>query len=208
MLRKYLAAIAIFSALIGVVPAGVMVVQASNDGNNDDNNNDSPQNRACYNAGFANGRQNNPYSQTMFNQCGINGEAYHQGFLSGCISGQGKDFFSCQRLINSSPGGGSSNGQGGGGGGGFGPFSGGSSNGQGGGGGGGFGPFSGGGGGGGSNGQGGGGGGGFGPTANPSGSNMTAGSNMTGPAANTTGAAPTANPAGHQLGKDNPQQVG
>ena len=74
------------------------------------------------------------------------------------------------------------------------------------------------------------------PSANPAGSNMTgtekttlvspagdisedrekcvfrssshpAGSNMTGPAANTTGGIPSANPAGHQLGKDNPIHV-
>ena len=47
MLRTYLAAIAILSALIAVVPAGVMVAQASNDRNNDDNTDNSPQNKAC-----------------------------------------------------------------------------------------------------------------------------------------------------------------
>ncbi|HJT48065.1 MAG TPA: hypothetical protein VJ729_07760 [Nitrososphaeraceae archaeon] len=98
-----------------------MVAQASNDGNNDDNNDNSPQNRACYNAGFADGRQNNPYSQTAFNQCGPNGRAYYEGFISGCISGQGKNFFSCQQLTNSPLGGGGSSGSNGGGGGGFGP---------------------------------------------------------------------------------------
>jgi hypothetical protein len=119
MLRTYLAAIAILSVLTAVVPAGVMVAQASNDRNNDDNNDDSPQNRACYNAGFADGRQNNPYSQTAFSQCGVNGRAYYEGFISGCISGQGKDFFSCQKLTGASfGGGGGSSGQGGGGGGG------------------------------------------------------------------------------------------
>jgi hypothetical protein len=131
MLQIYLTAIAIFSALVGIVPIGAMLAYATNnqndnDNNNDNQNNDSPQNKACYNAGFADGRQNNPYSQTMFSQCGVNGQAYHQGFLSGCISGQGKDFFSCQKLTNT-PIGGSSNSNGGGGGG---------SNGQGGGGGG------------------------------------------------------------------------
>src|ERR1041385_5487783 len=135
MLRTYLAAIAILSALIGVVPAGVMVAQASNDQNNDDNNDDSPQNKACYNAGFADGRQNNPYSQTAFSQCGPNGRAYYEGFISGCISGQGKNFFSCQQLTNSPLGGGSggsgSSGQGGGGGG-FGSFGGGGGGGSGG----------------------------------------------------------------------------
>jgi hypothetical protein len=126
MLRTHLAAIAILSVLTAVVPAGVMVAQASNDRNNDDNNDDSPQNRACYNAGFADGRQNNPYSQTAFSQCGVNGRAYYEGFISGCISGQGKDFFSCQKLTGASfGGGGGSSGQGGGGGGGFGGFGGG-----------------------------------------------------------------------------------
>jgi hypothetical protein len=73
MLRTYLTAIAILSVLIAVVPVGVMVAQASNDRNNDDNNDDSPQNKACYNAGFANGQKNNsPFSQTAFNQCGPN----------------------------------------------------------------------------------------------------------------------------------------
>jgi hypothetical protein len=37
----------------------------------------------------------------MFSQCGVNSQAYYQGFLSGCISGQGKDYFSCQRLTGS-----------------------------------------------------------------------------------------------------------
>src|SRR5689334_22887677 len=101
MLRTYLAAIAILSVLAGIVPAGIMVAQASNEPNDD-----SPQNRACYNAGFADGRQNNAYSQTAFNQCGPNGRAYYEGFISGCISGQGKNFFSCQQLTNSPIGGG------------------------------------------------------------------------------------------------------
>jgi hypothetical protein len=190
MLRTYLAAIAILSVLIAVVPAGVNTAQARNDRNSDDNNDNSPQNKACYNAGFANGQKNNnPFSQTAFNQCGPNGRAYYEGFISGCISGQGKNFFSCQQLTNSQLGGGSggSSGRGGG----FGGFGGGSSSG----GGGGFGGFGGGGGGGGR----GGGGGGFGPTANPAGSNMTGpASNTTGPAANTIGGAqgtPLVNPA-------------
>src|ERR671938_1867553 len=128
MLQAFLAATAILSLLVGVVPVGVMVAHASNDrNNNNDRNNDSPQNKACYNAGFADGQQNNPYSKTKFNQCGVNGQAYYEGFLSGCISGQGKDFFSCQKLTGASfgGGGGGSRGQGGGGGGGFGGFGGG-----------------------------------------------------------------------------------
>jgi hypothetical protein len=98
MLQICLAVVAIFTVLVSVVPTGVMVSYAKND----------PRNQACYNAGFADGQKNNPYSQTMFNQCGVNGKAYYQGFLSGCISGQGKDYFSCQKLT-SAPIGSSSN---------------------------------------------------------------------------------------------------
>jgi hypothetical protein len=94
-------------------------------------------NDACYNAGFSDGRVH-PYNQTTYNGCGTNGRAYYEGFLSGCISGQGKDYFSCQRMTNAPTdgdgddggGGGGSNGNGGGGG-----FGGGGSNGNGGGGG-------------------------------------------------------------------------
>jgi hypothetical protein len=107
MLQIYLAAIAIFSTLVGVVPIGVMVAYATNDQNITDY---SPQNRACYNAGLADGQKNSPYSQSMVNQCGVNGHAYYQGFISGCITGQGKDFLSCQRLTNAPIGGGGSGG--------------------------------------------------------------------------------------------------
>ena len=58
----------------------------------------------------------------MVNQCGVNGHAYYQGFISGCITGQGKDFFSCQSLTNAPIG------SGGGGGGGSGNTGGGSGN--------------------------------------------------------------------------------
>jgi hypothetical protein len=148
----YLAAISILSILVvGAVPLGIMMVaHASND----------PRNQACYNAGYADGRKNNsPFSQSAFNQCGPNGRAYYEGFISGCISGHGNDFFSCQRLTGlpiNGVGGGSGSGDntngGSGGGSGFGGFNGfgggGGRSGHGGGGGGGFGPFGGGGGGG------------------------------------------------------------
>jgi len=82
-------------------------------------------NDGCYNAGFSDGRVH-PYNQTTYNGCGTNGRAYYEGFLSGCISGQGKDYFSCQRMTNAptdgdgddggGSGGGGSGGHGGGGG--------------------------------------------------------------------------------------------
>jgi hypothetical protein len=145
MRKIYYTTIAILSVVSAVVPTGTMLAYGINDQNNNDQNNNDPRNQACYNSGFGDGRQNTPYSQNMFSQCGINGRAYYEGFLSGCISGQGKDYFSCQKLTNapiSGSSGGGSNGQGGGGsngqggGGGFNGFGGGGGNGQGGGGGG------------------------------------------------------------------------
>jgi hypothetical protein len=103
MRQIYFIAIAVVGVLIAVVPTETMVTYGQNDGQSND-----PKNQACYNAGFGDGKQNHAYSQSMFNQCGINGKAYYQGFLSGCISGQGKDYFSCQRLTNAPVGGGSS----------------------------------------------------------------------------------------------------
>lgn len=152
MLQIYLVAIAVLGILIGVTPISAMVAHAQNDNDNDNdqnNNNEqndnSPQNKACYNAGYADGRQNNPYSQKMLNQCTTlhNSRAYYEGFLSGCVSGQGKNYFSCQQLTNSPVSGSNSNGNRGGGGG-FGPFGGGGGSNGNGGGGGGFGPFGGG----------------------------------------------------------------
>ena len=54
ILQICLAATATLTLLIGIVPVGVIVVYASNDqNNNNDRNDDSPQNKACYNVGFA-----------------------------------------------------------------------------------------------------------------------------------------------------------
>jgi hypothetical protein len=111
MLQIYSAAIAIFSTTVGVISMGVMMAYATNDQNESDF---SPQNRSCYNAGLADGQKNIPYSRSMVNQCGVNGHAYYQGFIAGCITGQGKDFFSCQSLTNAPIGSGDGGGGGGG----------------------------------------------------------------------------------------------
>src|SRR5438445_12756276 len=90
-----LIAILVLSTIIIFGLIGNMVTYGSNRRNN-----------ACYNAGFTDGRVL-PYNQTKYNQCGTDGGAYYEGFLSGCISGQGKDYFSCQKMTNASTGGGS-----------------------------------------------------------------------------------------------------
>jgi hypothetical protein len=56
-------------------------------------------NQACYNAGFGDGRTH-PFNQTTYTGCSTYGRAYYEGFVSGCITGQGKDYFSCQRITN------------------------------------------------------------------------------------------------------------
>jgi uncharacterized membrane protein YgcG len=46
------------------------------------------------------GTNNHPFNQTTYNGCSTFGRAYYEGFVSGCITGQGKDYFSCQRITN------------------------------------------------------------------------------------------------------------
>ena len=82
-------------------------------------------NDACYNAGLNDGRAH-PYNQTTFSGCGTYGRAYYEGFLSGCISGHGGDYLTCQKMTGARTGGnGGGNSNGGGGGGGFNGFGGG-----------------------------------------------------------------------------------
>src|SRR3954447_24845002 len=97
MAMVFLTAIAVLCIISAIVPIGAMSAYGAN----------NPQNRACYNSGFSDGQRNNAYNQGQFSQCGVNGKAYYEGFINGCISGQGKTFFSCQQLTNSPLGGGS-----------------------------------------------------------------------------------------------------
>ena len=98
--------IAILGLFSAIGATGIMAAYSSNH-NNDDNENDEkdPMNKACYNSGYKDGQKNSPYNQTMYNQCGKNNRAYYEGFLSGCISGHGGDYFTCQKMTNSPVGG-------------------------------------------------------------------------------------------------------
>ena len=60
--------------------------------------NRDPLNEACYRSGFNDGDQSKPYNQTAFNQCGPNDRAYYEGFISGCIVGQGMEYFACNQI--------------------------------------------------------------------------------------------------------------
>ena len=39
-----------------------------------------------------------PYNQTAFSQCGVNDRAYYEGFISGCVVGQGIEYFACNQI--------------------------------------------------------------------------------------------------------------
>lgn len=88
-------------AILGIIGTigvtNIMVTYASTN-DNDDENNDDPLNKACYDSGFSDAQQSHPYNQTAYNQCGVNDRAYYEGFISGCISGQGMDFSACQQI--------------------------------------------------------------------------------------------------------------
>ena len=93
----YLTAVAFLGIISSVIPMGTLLTYGISN---------NPLNQACHNSGFTDGQQNHPYNQTKFTQCGINQKAYYEGFLSGCISGPGHNYFSCQKLTNSPVGGG------------------------------------------------------------------------------------------------------
>jgi hypothetical protein len=97
MTLNYLTTIIVLSIISAIIPTSAMFAYGAN----------NPQNQACYNSGFSDGQRNNAYNQGQFSQCGVNGKAYYEGFINGCISGQGKTFFACQQLTNSPLGGGS-----------------------------------------------------------------------------------------------------
>ena len=58
---------------------------------------DEDEDDPCYKAGFETGRSGGSYNQTQQSDCGKTGysHAYYEGFISGCISSGGGDFFAC-----------------------------------------------------------------------------------------------------------------
>lgn len=65
-----------------------MVFGTSDDDDNDDEND------PCYNAGFEAGRSGS-FNQTQQSNSGSTGQAYYEGFISGCISSSGGDYSAC-----------------------------------------------------------------------------------------------------------------
>jgi hypothetical protein len=70
-----------------------MVYSSSDNGENEDGENGN-ENDPCYNAGFEAG-ENGSFNQTQQSNCGTTGQAYYEGFISGCISSGGGGYSAC-----------------------------------------------------------------------------------------------------------------
>jgi hypothetical protein len=103
MYKIYIVILLVLSIGFPIILGGNMFAYGVNNQNNSNSKSGTdPKNQACYNAGFAVGRQNNTHpNQSVADKCGTNVKAYQEGVLSGCVTGQGKDYFTCQRLTNS-----------------------------------------------------------------------------------------------------------
>lgn len=85
--QAYVIAIVLLSTIAASLSVGNSMVYSSSD---DD------ENHPCYHTGFEAGRSG-LFNQTQQNDCGNTGysHAYYEGFISGCISSGGGDYFAC-----------------------------------------------------------------------------------------------------------------
>jgi hypothetical protein len=95
-IETYIIALALLSTIVASLSVGSSMVYSSTD---DD------ENHPCYKAGFEAGRSGGSYNQTQQSDCGNTGysHAYYEGFISGCISSGGGDFFACDSKTDKSP---------------------------------------------------------------------------------------------------------
>jgi hypothetical protein len=93
-IQTYMIALALLSTIVGSLSVGNYMVYSSTDDNDD---NDDDENQPCYRSGFEAGRSGGSYNQTQQSVCGNTGysHAYYEGFISGCISSGGGDYFAC-----------------------------------------------------------------------------------------------------------------
>ena len=87
--QAYVMAIVLLSTIVASLSVGNSIVYSSSD---DDENNDG--NDPCYKAGFEAGSSGS-FNQTQQSNCGSTGQAYYEGFISGCISSGGGDYSAC-----------------------------------------------------------------------------------------------------------------
>jgi hypothetical protein len=87
----YVITIALLSTIVASLSVGNSMVYGTSD---DDVENGDDENDPCYNAGFEAG-QSGSFNQTQQSNCGSTGQAYYEGFISGCISSGGGDYSAC-----------------------------------------------------------------------------------------------------------------
>ncbi|MGH9988674.1 MAG: hypothetical protein ACRD8W_32490 [Nitrososphaeraceae archaeon] len=90
--QAYILAIVLLGTIVASLSVGNSMVYGSSDDENDDENND--ENDPCYKAGFEAGSSGS-FNQTQQSNCGSTGQAYYEGFISGCISSDGGDYSAC-----------------------------------------------------------------------------------------------------------------
>jgi hypothetical protein len=88
--KAYIMTIVLLSTIGASLSVGNSMVYSSSD--DDDENND--ENDPCYKAGFEAGSSGS-FNQTQQSNCGSTGQAYYEGFISGCISSGGGDYSAC-----------------------------------------------------------------------------------------------------------------
>lgn len=88
--KVYVMTIVLLSTIVASLSVGNSMVYSSSD--DDDENND--ENDPCYKAGFEAGSSGS-FNQTQQSNCGSTGQAYYEGFISGCISSGGGDYSAC-----------------------------------------------------------------------------------------------------------------
>lgn len=86
-IQTYVIAIALLMDNLASLSFGNSMVYASDDENDDEND-------PCYKAGYEAGRSGS-FNQTQQSGCGSTGQAYYEGFISGCISSGGGDYSAC-----------------------------------------------------------------------------------------------------------------
>ena len=84
--QEYIIAIVLLSTTAASLSIGNSMIYGSSD--------DHYENHPCYKAGFAAGRSGS-FNQTQQSSCGSTGQAYYEGFISGCISSGGGDYSAC-----------------------------------------------------------------------------------------------------------------
>jgi hypothetical protein len=90
-------AVVLLSTILTSLYVGNSMVYGTSDDDEDDDDNDV--NDPCYNTGFEAGRSGT-FNQTQQSTCGTTGQAYYEGFISGCISSGGGDYAACDAKTN------------------------------------------------------------------------------------------------------------